>query len=133
MNRFKPVGWRNESYRHSLASRGILTSKKIDLKKYAGVWKQESVTPEPWFQKGCKDVKAKYELKPDGNMKVTNYCGNRKIVGEAVPLSKDNRKLAVSFGFPWFPGKYEIKKVDPDYKHATVTSGEYTWRLRKIK
>jgi len=26
MNRYKPVGWRNESYRHSLAAKGIRTS-----------------------------------------------------------------------------------------------------------
>jgi len=28
MNRYKPIGWRNESYRHSLASKGIKTSFK---------------------------------------------------------------------------------------------------------
>jgi len=29
MNRYKPIGWRNESYRHSLAAKGIKT--KVDM------------------------------------------------------------------------------------------------------
>jgi len=39
MNRYKPIGWRNESYRHSLAAKGIRTSfamrrsKSIDVLK----------------------------------------------------------------------------------------------------
>jgi len=50
MNRYKPVGWRNESYRHSLAAKGIRTSfkkKRIDV----GIgWKDEFDIGPGWSE-----------------------------------------------------------------------------------
>jgi len=31
MNRYKPIGWRNESYRHSLAAKGIKTKVRMSF------------------------------------------------------------------------------------------------------
>lgn len=116
---------------------------KVDLKKYSGTWEQVSVDPVPPFQKGLRDVKAKYELKKDGSVKVVNTGVNEegrveKIEGVAKSVSKDNRQLEVQFGSNpiaklFMRGKYNIKKVDAKYTKATVEGGGYTWRLKKVQ
>lgn len=106
--------------------------KKVDLSRYQGKWKQVSVKNEPWFQKGCKNVTAKYKLKKDGTMSVTNKCDGREIKGTARSVSDDNRKLKVDFGFPFAEGDYNIVKVDKDYKNATVRGGKTVWKLRRV-
>lgn len=123
------MSWFGESYRHYLASKRV--SSKVDLKRYAGLWKQESVKNEPWFQKGCKRVTARYVLKKDGTVKVVNSCDGRKIEGTARSVSKDNRKLKVNFGFPFKEGDYFIKDVNKDYTRAVVKSGKTEWVLTR--
>jgi hypothetical protein len=128
----KRMGELHEGVRRRAAIHGDhFYAKKVDLKRYAGTWKQESVENEPWFQKGCKDVKAKYTPLPDGTVRVINTCDGRKIQGSAVPVSADNRKLEVSFG-PFQKGDYNIKSVNKDYTRAVVKSGKTTWVLRKV-
>lgn len=105
--------------------------KKIDLKRYAGTWKQKSVKNEPWFQRGCKDVKAQYTVKGDGTVRVVNTCDGRKIEGTARSVSADNRKLQVDFGFPFRKGDYIIKSVNKDYTKAVVKSGKTEWVLTR--
>jgi hypothetical protein len=107
--------------------------KKVDLKKYAGTWKQVRVENEPWFQKGCADVTAKYVLNKDGTVTVTNTCGKRSIEGTAKSVSRDNRKLEVSFGFPFPKGEYVIEHVNPTYTKAVVRGGKTRWELQKIE
>lgn len=124
--RSKPAGWRGESYRHYLAAKGVKT---VDLTKYAGTWRQESVKNEPWFQRGCKDVKAKYTLQKDGKVKVVNSCDGRKVEATARSVSKDNRHLKVDFGLPFGEGDYRIKEVNPSYTRAVVKSGRTEWVL----
>ena len=105
---------------------------KVDLKRYMGTWKQISVNPEPRFQRGCKNVKAIYKLRPDGKVAVTNVCDGRKIKGVARSVSDSNRHLKVSF-FPLIWANYNIVKIDKNYKNATVKGGKYTWKLKKVK
>jgi apolipoprotein D and lipocalin family protein len=125
-------GWHRENYRHSLAARGI-SVKKVDLSKYSGKWKQVAST-RPWFQKDCKKVTAQYSLNPDGTVKVVNSCDGRKITGIARSVSSDNKNLKVSFGLPFPPGDYKIVYLDPQYKHAIVSSGNNTaWILARDK
>lgn len=127
-------GWKYESYRHSLAAKGIKTRPaKIDLKRYAGTWHQVSVKPTPWFQRKCqgKEVTATYELRKDGKIDVINKCGDDVAKGVARSVSDDNSKLKVSFGIPFIEGDYNIVELDKEYKHAVVKGGDYTWRLKR--
>lgn len=117
---------------HDPEKRREYFAEKVDLNKYAGTWRQVSVKNEPWFQRGCKDVTAKYELNKDGTVKVTNTCDGRKIVGRARSVSEDNRHLKVSFGFSFPEGDYRIVKIDKAYRNATVKGGKTTWQLRKV-
>ena len=43
MNRYKPIGWINESQRHSLASKGIKTGRKTNSCGYKVVGASQSV------------------------------------------------------------------------------------------
>jgi lipocalin len=123
-------GWYRDNYRHSLAARHIITG-RVDLKRYSGTWDQKSVEPTPWFQRGCKNVKAKYSLRSDGKVDVVNTCDGKEIKGVARSVSKDNRHLKVSFGFPYPEGDYNIEELDKDYSRAKVTGGGYTWELER--
>lgn len=114
-------------------------AQKVDLKRYAGTWKQESVKNEPWFQKGLQDVTATYKPRKDGKITVINKGvdakGRVKVAkGVARSVSEDNRRLKVSFApFGLFEGEYNIKKISPDYKRAVVQGGKTTWVLKKTK
>lgn len=133
MAHYSNKGWHKQSIRHSNARKyGSATPKVIDLKKYMGTWKQISVKNEPIFQRGCKKVTAKYRLLPNGKVEVTNTCDGRKIVGTARSVSKNNKKLKVSF-FPPFEGNYHITKLNPSYTRARVRSGKIVWELKKEK
>jgi lipocalin len=130
-------GWRYESYRHSLAAKGIRTRpKQIDLKRYAGTWEQVSVKPVPWFQKKCSDKKvtATYSLRKDGKIDVINKCGTDVAKGIARSVSKDNSKLKVSFTpFGLFEGEYNIVQLDDKYRNVVVKGGNTIWKLRKLR
>lgn len=107
----------------------VYLAKKVDLKRYAGTWRQQSVKNEPWFQRGCKRVTATYRVKKDGTVAVTNRCDGRVIRGVARSVSKDNRRLKVDFGFPFPEGDYVIKSVNPSYTRAVVKGGRTEWVL----
>lgn len=129
-------GWFKESLRHSNAKR-FGNANKIDLKRYAGTWKQTKVTNQPSFQRGCEEVTATYTPMKDGRIKVTNKCYkkgklNNQISGTARSVSDNNKKLKVSF-FPFVEGDYNIKKINKDYTRATVQSGKTKWELKKIQ
>jgi len=135
MARYKGSGWHKQSARHSNA-RKYGRADVVDLGRYAGTWEQKKVVNEPIFQRGCEKVTATYTPIKKGKIKVTNRCyrkGKRvgKIVGTARSVSKNNRKLKVSF-FPPFEGDYNIAKINPSYTKATVKSGKTTWQLKKV-
>lgn len=114
----------------------IAKKQPINLNKYAGTWKQVSVKNEPWFQKDCEDVTAKY-MPVAGGVQVVNTCTRNgkktSVKGFAKSVSKDNRKLAVDFGLtnPFNKANYEIVKVNPSYTKATVKGGRTVWELER--
>ena len=115
------------------------TVKKVDIKKYQGTW-YEIARFEHFFEKGCKNVTASYELKDNGKIKVTNRCTNiddnekKEAVGEAYAVDNTNSKLKVSFFKPFY-GDYWIIDLDEDYNYALVGSPnrEYLWILSRTK
>lgn len=136
-NRYKRSGWFGDSHRHYLAAKGVKT--KVDLDKYAGTWKQVAVTNEPWFQKGCENVRAKYTKVGRNSIQVENTCTKngekRSVKGLAYPISKNNDKLIVQFGNSIFrTGRYTIVEVNDDYTKATVQgNGDTVWMLEREK
>jgi len=64
MNRYKPVGWRNESLRHSLAAKGLtrkafLGKKSQIIDKYGGVPDSKTINDaivESKFKQNCYDL-----------------------------------------------------------------------------
>lgn len=118
--------------------KGNTLNAKVNLKKYAGTWNQQSAIPA-WFQKNCKNVQAMYKVRDDGKVDVYNSCsvkGKRKVVkGIARSVSKDNKKLKVNFGIPFAEGDYVIEYLSADYKYAVVGHPEkkYLWILSRDK
>lgn len=115
------------------------TVKSVDLKSYAGTW-YEIARYEHFFEKGCKNVTATYELKNDGNIKVINRCTDigsnekKEAIGVAYADDSTNSKLKVSFFRPFY-GDYYILDLAQDYSHALVGSPdrEYLWILARDK
>jgi apolipoprotein D and lipocalin family protein len=136
MARYSGSGWHRQSKRHSNAKK-YGKADFVNLGRYAGTWEQKKVVNEPIFQRGCERVTATYTPMSKGRIKVTNRCYRKdkpvkKIVGTARSVSKNNRKLKVSF-FPPFEGDYNIKKINPSYTKAVVKSGKVRWELKKIR
>lgn len=130
-------GYYNLQYRdpyiHSLSARGV---KSVNLKRYSGKWYNQASIPT-WFDKGCKNQTAQYNLK-DGKIQVINSCDIdgtiKKIEGSARSVSPDNSKLKVSF-FPLVESDYIIEYLDKDYNFAIVgsTNKDYLWFLSRSK
>ncbi len=119
------------------------TVKNLNLEKYLGCWYEIARIPNR-FQKQCsKNVKARYTLKTDGDIRVVNSCVNKKgqeeeVEGIAKVVDKvNNSKLKVSFvslfGLNLFYGEYLIFDIAPDYSWAIVGSGnlKYGWILAR--
>ena len=117
----------------------LKTVEKVDIQKYKGTW-YEIARFEHFFEKGCKNVSATYEVKDNGKIKVINKCINikdgkkKEAVGEAYALDNTNSKLKVSFFKPFY-GDYWIIDLDANYKYALVGSPnrEYLWILSRSK
>lgn len=123
------------------------TVSSVDLERYLGKW-YEIARFEQSFQKGCTAVEANYELRKDGDIKVTNKCrlntpdGELKeSVGRAWIKDKDtNAKLKVQFflrglKLPLFAGNYWILELDEDYQYAIIgePKRKYLWFLSRTK
>lgn len=104
----------------------LLLSHNVDIQKYKGTW-YEVARFEHFFEKGCKNVTATYELKGDGDIKVINHSTNiddneaKAAFGIAYPTDKTNSKLKVSFFRPFY-GDYYIIDLADDYSYALVGS-----------
>jgi len=115
------------------------TVKNVDIQKYKGTW-YEIARFEHFFEKGCKNVTATYELKNDGDIKVINSCVNiddnskKQATGVVFVADETNSKLRVSFFRPFY-GDYWILDLDKDYTYALVgtPSREYLWILSRTK
>ncbi len=115
------------------------TKKKVDINSYKGTW-YEIARFEHFFEKGCKNVTATYNLKDENKIEVINRCtmisDNKKkeARGVAYAIDDTNSKLKVSFFRPFY-GDYWIIDLDKDYKVALVgsPSREYLWILSRDK
>ena len=119
MNRYKPIGWRNESYRHSLAAKGIRTSfadipvrdvddfvKKISLEKrkkdknyllYNELFVHHTVGDEPFprkYRDYFKLLKGK-ELTKDEYAKILIYAAPSELLEEKEKQSGWKNKMIV--------------------------------------
>lgn len=115
------------------------TVEKVDIEKYKGSW-YEIARFEHFFEKGCKNVTATYELKKDGDIQVINRCTmiedqkKKEATGVAYAVDSTNSKLKVSFFRPFY-GDYYILDVASDYSYALVgaPSRELLWILSRTK
>ncbi len=114
----------------------------VDVNRYLGRWYDIASFPQ-WFQEGCTNTQAVYELKKNGDLKVTNSCnkdtttGKLKVsVGKAKIVDQQtNSKLKVSFFGPFY-GNYWIIDLGENYEYAVVSdpTKETLWILsRTIK
>jgi apolipoprotein D and lipocalin family protein len=111
----------------------------VDLQRFQGQWYEIAKLPRV-TQADCTGTTARYEMKSDREMVVTNACrlGNlagsrRQVVAAArVPNPAVPGKLSVEFG--GFFGDYWIIDLDrDDYRYAVVghPARQYLWILSR--
>lgn len=117
----------------------LQTVNKVDIQKYTGTW-YEIARFEHFFEKGCKNVTATYEIKDDGDIKVINRCTKidtnekKEATGVAYATDETNSKLKVSFFRPFY-GDYYILDLASDYSYALIgnPNRELLWILSRTK
>jgi apolipoprotein D and lipocalin family protein len=126
-------------------NQNVSTVERVDLDRYLGSWYEVARFPNR-FQRQCTgDVKATYEKRPDGRIRVVNEC--RKEAGELdtaegvarIVDERTNAKLKVRFApaflsfLPFVWGDYWIIGLGDDYGWATVGSPDrdYLWILSR--
>lgn len=115
-------------------------TKPVDLPRYLGLW-YEFARYDMAFEKGCEGVTARYDLRPDGKVDVTNTCrkaapdGPVKVArGKATPVAgSQGAKFKVSFFGPALFANYWVLDHADDYSWAIVGegSGRYLWILTR--
>ena len=111
----------------------------FDLGSYLGQWYEIARLPHR-FERGLDFVRAEYTLAPDGTVRVVNSGvrdgETRRVTGVArlkdPKAAKPEGELEVSFFRPFY-GAYRIIELDPEYRHAVVTSStrDYLWILSR--
>ncbi|MGE4563382.1 MAG: lipocalin family protein [Victivallaceae bacterium] len=103
---------------------------------YMGTWYEIARLPHS-FEKDMDEVTAQYTYRPDGTVEVINSgvrAGKlRSIKGTAkFAGSQFVGELKVSFFWPFY-GDYRIIYLEPNYRHAIVTSKtmDYLWILSR--
>ena len=117
----------------------LSTTNSVNINSYKGTW-YEIARFEHFFEKGCKNVTASYNLLEDNKIEVINKCTmiedekKKEAKGIAYAIDNTNSKLKVSFFRPFY-GDYWIIDLDEDYKYALVgsPSREYLWILSRDK
>lgn len=64
----------------------LKTVPQVNLQRYTGAWYEIARMPNHWESQCMKDVVVHYELKPDGEMSVSNDC-IKKNGSEANPMA----------------------------------------------
>ena len=123
----------------------VKTIPSIDVARYLGTWYEIAKFPN-WFQRKClSGTNANYQLKEDGNVKVTNRCkveGGEmaQVIGTARQIGgATSPKLEVRFAPDWLAilpfvwGDYWVIDLDPQYQLAAVSDPrrEYLWILSR--
>ena len=116
------------------------TVESVDIEQYIGLWYEIASYPQ-FFNIGCNCTTAEYEIKPDGNLRVTNKCKlfapngpPNNIIGSAVPVAgSNNTRLTVGFfgnQMGGDVGNYWIIELADDYSYAVVSDPfRGTWFL----
>ena len=123
----------------------LATVPYVDLTRYQGRWYEIARLPM-WFQRGCLQSQADYQILDPATVAVTNSCvtedgGQKMATGRATVVDPETRaKLEVVFD-NWFSrlfpsvarGDYWVLYLDPDYTVAVVgqPSREYLWILSR--
>ena len=115
----------------------------IDLERFLGEWYEIARIPA-WFQNRCfKDTTARYQLRDDGRITVTNRCITRKgqldqangLARVLDPASKSQLKVSFVSLLGWRPfwGDYWIIGLDPEYRWLVVgdPKRQYGWILSR--
>jgi apolipoprotein D and lipocalin family protein len=115
------------------------TVASVDLVKYSGKWYEIASYPA-FFQKGCNNTSAEYQVTENGYIIVINRCNKdsvdgveKSIKGKAFAVKKSNNtKLKVQFFWP-FKGDYWIIGLADDYSWAVVSQPDrkYLWILSR--
>lgn len=117
---------------------GVRPVSPFDLDRYLGKW-FELARIEHRFERGLSDTTARYSLRHDGSVTVTNrgYNAQRgrweESVGKAVWLDDAHTgALKVSFFWPVYRG-YNVVYVDDAYETALVIGEryDYFWLLSR--
>ena len=113
--------------------------RNFELDRYLGRWYEIARLPHR-FERGMDLVTAEYSLLADGTVKVVNSGvrdgETRRVTGRAKlkdpQAAKPDGELRVSFFRPFY-GAYRIIELDPEYRHAVVTSStrDYLWILSR--
>lgn len=115
----------------------LKTVEKVDIKSYAGTW-YEIARYEHFFEKGCSDVSATYNILEQNKVEVINRCQKDGKLTEAkgIAYASDESfsKLKVSFFRPFY-GDYQILILDENYKYVVIgePSRKYFWILSREK
>jgi len=125
------------------ASEPVQPVSAVDLQRFLGEWYEIARIPA-WFQNRCvKDTTARYQLRSDGKITVTNRCITRKgEVQQADGLARvvdpaTKARLKVSFvsvlGWRPFWGDYWVIGLDPEYRWMVVGDPKrhYGWILSR--
>ena len=112
----------------------IVSSTRFDPVSFSGLWYEVASFPVP-FQSGCRDTKAVYSVRGDGDIGVLNSCvtddGLEEIAGTASVVGPGRLKVRLD-GVP-FAADYWVLWVDDDYRTAVVgtPSGRAGWILNR--
>lgn len=122
----------------------LTTVTHVDLNRYLGTW-YEIARIDSWFERGCTNTTAHYQLNANNSINITNTCLKNNTLKHAYGRAKiveptSNAKLKVSF-LPRalsfldfiFSGDYWIIAIDPNYKNALIGTPDhkYLWIISR--
>lgn len=127
-------------------SKELTIVEDLDLQRYQGQWHEIARLPN-WFERKCaSDIKAEYQLQPNGTVRVVNSCQTAsgkvlKSVGVGKPKGKRRGHLLVTFApkllrsIPLVWADYCVVFVDASYTQAVVGDRRrrYLWFLSREK
>lgn len=105
----------------------------VDLERYQGTW-YEIIRKPHRFERDMTDVKATYNIHPQGKIEVRNEGykkGKYKLARGTARTTDTPGQLKVTFFI--FPGEYNIMELGPDYSYSVVggSNGGYLWVLSR--
>jgi len=118
---------------------GVPVVQNFDLSRYLGTW-YEIARLDHSFERGLRDVTARYALRDDGGVRVLNRGYDpdkqawKEAEGRAYFVKTPNiGELKVSFFGPFYGG-YNIIALDDDYRYALICgpTRDYLWILARV-